>query len=206
MADVALLRELSLGEIVSRIGAMLIYAWLQGLLFATFARLMADKRPQYEGRLSPNPFVQLSVWGLAVGVLFGMGWVRPLRYDPEANRFGGLGIAVTVLAGLVAMALLVPATDLLRPLALMLPRTGGYAVLYTINQFELVTAGSVLLNLLPIPGLAAGAIWQAVRPDQGKRLGRYESIGLAAITAAIVAGLVPSLGTAVLPYVTLVGA
>ena len=42
MADVALLRELSLGEIVSRIGAMLIYAWLQGLLFATFATLIGN--------------------------------------------------------------------------------------------------------------------------------------------------------------------
>lgn len=200
-----LLRELSMGEIVSRIGAMLIYAWLQGLLLAAFARLLADRRPQYDGRLSPNPFVQLSLWGVAVGVLFAMGWVRPLRYDPKANRFGGWGVVLAVVAGLVAMALLVPAADLLRPLALMLPRTGGYAVLYTINQFQLVTAGSVLLNLLPIPGLAAGAIWQAVWPDQGKRLGRHETIGLAVVTAAIVAGLLPSLGAAVLPFISLVG-
>lgn len=195
-----------MGEIVSRIGAMLIYAWLQGLLLAALARLLADRQPQYEGRLSPNPFVQLSIWGVAVGVLFGMGWVRPLRYDATANRFGRWGIVLVVLAGLAAMALLVPAADLLRPLALMLPRTGGYAVLYTINQFQLVTAGSVVLNLLPIPGLAAGAIWQAVWPDQGKRLGRHEAIGLAVASAAIVAGLVPSLGALVLPYLSLVGA
>ena len=200
-----LLGDLSMGEIVSRIGAVIVFAWLQGLLFAGLARLMGDRRPQYDGRLSPNPFVQLSVWGLAVGVLFAMSWVRPLRYEPASNRLGGWGVVLVVLGGLAAMALLVPAADLLRPLALMLPRTGGYAVLYGINQFQLVAAGSVLLNLLPIPGLAAGAIWQAVRPDQGKRLPRYESIGLAVITAAVVAGLVPSLGAAVLPYVTLVG-
>jgi len=200
-----LLGDLSMGEIVSRIGAVIVFAWLQGLLFAGLARLMGDRRPQYDGRLSPNPFVQLSVWGLAVGVLFAMSWVRPLRYEPASNRLGGWGVVLVVLGGLAAMALLVPAADLLRPLALMLPRTGGYAVLYGINQFQLVAAGSVLLNLLPIPGLAAGAIWQAVRPDQGKRLPRYESIGLAVVTAAVVAGLVPSLGAAVLPYVTLVG-
>ncbi|MDC9823338.1 hypothetical protein PRN20_06310 [Devosia sp. ZB163] len=200
-----LLGDLSMSEIVSRIGAVIVFAWLQGLLFAGLARLMGDRRPQYDGRLSPNPFVQLSVWGLAVGVLFAMSWVRPLRYEPASNRLGGWGVVLVVLGGLAAMALLVPAADLLRPLALMLPRTGGYAVLYGINQFQLVAAGSVLLNLLPIPGLAAGAIWQAVRPDQGKRLPRYESIGLAVVTAAVVAGLVPSLGAAVLPYVTLVG-
>jgi len=200
-----LLGDLSMGEIVSRIGAVIVFAWLQGLLFAGLARLMGDRRPQYDGRLSPNPFVQLSVWGLAVGVLFAMSWVRPLRYEPAGNRLGGWGVVLVVLGGLAAMALLVPAADLLRPLALMLPRTGGYAVLYAINQFQLVTAGSVLLNLLPVPGLAGGAIWQAIRPDQGKRLPRYESIGLAVVTAAVVAGLVPSLGAAVLPYVTLVG-
>jgi hypothetical protein len=200
-----LLRDLSMSEIVSRIGAVIVFAWLQGLLLAGFARLLGDRRPQYDGRLSPNPFVQLSLWGLAVGVLFSMSWVRPLRYEPAGNRLGRWGVAVVVLAGLGAMGLLVPAADLLRPLAVMLPRTGGYAVLYFLNQFQLVTVGSVLLNLLPVPGLAAGAIWQAVRPDQGKRLGRYESLGLAAVTAAVVAGLVPSFAAALLPYVTLVG-
>ena len=195
-----------MSEIVSRIGAVLVYAWLQGLIFAALARALGDRRPQYDGRLTANPFAQVSVWGMAVGVLFAMSWVRPLRYEAAANRFGAWGVVLGVLAGLAGMALLVPLADLLRPLALMLPRTGGYAALYSINQFQLVTAGSVLLNLLPIPGLAGGAIWQALRPDQGKRLPRYESIGLAVVTAAVVAGLVPSLGAAVLPYMTLVGA
>lgn len=200
-----LLGDLTLGEIASRIGAMLVYAWLQGLLLAGIALLLGDRRPQLEGRLSPNPFAQLSVWGVAVGVLFAMGWVRPLRYDPRSNRLGGWGLLLVIILGLAAMALLIPATDLLRSLALLLPRSGGYAVLYWLNQFQLIVAGSVALNLLPIPGLVAGAIWQAVWPDQGSKLGRTEGIGLAVITAAVVAGLVPALGATVLPYLSLVG-
>lgn len=200
-----LLRDLSMSDIVSRIGAVLVYAWLQGLLLAGLARLLGDKRPQFDGRLSANPFAQLSLWGLAIGVLFAMSWVRPLRYEPASNRLGSWGVAVVVLGGLVGMALLVPAADLLRPLALLLPQSGAFVVLYVIGQFQLVTAGSVLLNLLPIPGLAAGAIWQAVRPEQGRRLPRYQSLGLAVVTAAAVAGLIPSLGAAVLPYLSLTG-
>ncbi len=42
-----------------------------------------------------------------------------------ANRFGAWGVVLGVLAGLALMALLVPLADLLRPLALMLPRTGA---------------------------------------------------------------------------------
>lgn len=201
----ALLQNLSIGEIVSRVGAVLLYAWLQGLLLAGLARLLGDRRPLHDGRLSPNPFAQLSVWGVAVGALFALSWVRPLRYDVASNRLGGWGVVLVVLAGLAIMALAVPAADLLRQLALALPRTGGYAVVYLIAQFQLITAGSVLLNLLPIPGLAAGAIWQAIRPDQGRRLGRYETIGLAVVTAAVVAGLIPNLGAAVLPFLRLAG-
>jgi len=200
-----LLGDLTLGEIASRIGAMLVFAWLQGLVLAGLARALGDRRPEFEGRLTPNPFAQLSVWGVAVGVLFTMGWVRPLHYDAGSNRLGGWGLLLVLVAGLAAMALLVPAIDLLRPLALQLPQSGGYAVLYWLSQFQLIVAGSVALNLLPIPGLAAGAIWQAVWPDQGKRLGRHEAIGLAVITAAIVAGVLPALGPVVLPYLSLIG-
>lgn len=200
-----LLGDLTLGEIASRIGAMIVFAFLQGLLLAGLALALGDKRPQHEGRLTPNPFAQLSVWGLALGVLFTMGWVRPLHYDPDRNRLGGWGLLLVIIVGLVAMALLVPAIDLLRPLALLLPRTGGYAVLYWLSQFQLIVAGSVALNLLPIPGLVAGAIWQAVWRDQGRKLGRTETMGLALVTAAIVAGLVPALGSVVLPYLSLTG-
>jgi hypothetical protein len=200
-----LLGDLTLGEIASRIGAMLVFAFLQGLLLAGLARALGDRRPELEGRLTPNPFAQLSVWGAAVGVLFTMGWVRPLHYDANSNRLGGWGLLLVLVAGLAAMALLVPAIDLLRPLALLLPRSGGYAVLYWLNQFQLIVAGSVALNLLPIPGLVAGAIWQAVWREQGRKLGRTEAMGLALVTAAVVAGVIPALGSVVLPYLSLVG-
>ncbi|HEV2518102.1 MAG TPA: hypothetical protein VGV07_22820 [Devosia sp.] len=200
-----LLGDLTLSEIASRIGAMLIFAFLQGLVLAGLARALGDRRPELEGRLSPNPFAQLSLWGMALGVLFTMGWVRPLHYDVSSNRLGGWGVLLVIVGGLGAMALLVPAIDLLRPLALLLPRSGGYAVLYWLSQLQLLVAGAVALNLLPIPGLVAGAIWQAVWPGQGRRLGRHEALGLAVVTVAVVAGLVPALGPVVLPYLSLVG-
>lgn len=197
----ALLRELSIGGIVSRIAAVLIFAALLGALLALFARLMGDKRPQYDGRLTLNPFAQLSVWGVAIGALFTLSWIRPLRYDPANNRLGPWGVTLVVLAGLAATLTLVPLADLLRPLALLLPRSGSYAALMVLNQFQAVAAGSTLLNLLPIPGLAAGALIQAFRPDIEKRLQRLEPIGLGLVIVAIVAGLLPSLGPAVLPFV-----
>ena len=198
-----LLRELSMGEIVSRLAAVLLYAGLQGLVLAGLARLLGDKRPSYDKRLTPNPFAHLSVWGALIAALFGMSWVRTLWYDAKSNRLGRWGVALVVLAGLLAMVALVPLLDLLRPLALLLPRTGGYVVLYVLEQLQMMALASAMLNLLPIPGLIGGGFLQAIWPEQERRWRKWEPFGLALVIVGIVAGFIPNLATSVLPFVTL---
>lgn len=198
-----LLRELSVGEIVSRIAAAILYAGIQGLLLAGIARLMGDRRPQYDGRLTVNPFAQVSVWGVAMAALFAMSWIRPMRFDPQQNRLGRWGLVPTVLLALAGMVALVPLIDLLRPLALLLPRTGGYAVIYVLSQLQIIAIASAALNLLPIPGLIGGAMLQAIWPGEERRLLRLEPFGLALVIVAIVAGWVPNPATILLPLVQL---
>ncbi|MBI4046370.1 MAG: hypothetical protein HY371_06095, partial [Devosia nanyangense] len=86
----ALLGALSLSEIVTRIAAVLLFASLQGCILAGLARLMGDARPFHEKRLTLNPFVQVSVWGIISATLFALSWVRPIRYEPKDMRLGGL--------------------------------------------------------------------------------------------------------------------
>lgn len=198
-----LLRELSMGEIVSRIAAVILYAGIQGLLLAAIARLMGDRRPQYDGRLTGNPFAQVSVWGVAMAALFAMSWVRPMRFDPQQNRLGRWGLVLGVVLALAAMVAMVPVIDLLRPLALMLPRTGGYAVIYVLSQLQILVLASVALNLLPIPGLIGGVLWQAIWPGEERRLLRLEPFGLALVIVGIVAGWLPNLAMMLLPWVQL---
>lgn len=198
-----LLRELSMGEIVSRIAAALLYAGIQGLLLAGLARLMGDKRPQYAGRLTGNPFAQVSVWGVVMAALFAMSWVRPMWFDAQQNRFGRWGIVLVAAMALGAIVTLVPIIDLLRPLALMLPRTGGYAVIYVLSQLQIIAIASAALNLLPIPGLIGGAVLQAIWPEQERRLLRLAPFGLALVIVAIVAGWLPNPASILLPLVQL---
>lgn len=192
-----------MGEIVSRIAAVLLYAAIQGLTLAGFARLLGDKRPQYEGRLTANPFAHISVWGTVMAALFAMSWVRSMRFDPAQNRLGRWGLISVVLQALGVVVALVPLIDLLRPLALLLPRTGGYAVLYVAGQLQIVALASVALNLLPIPGLIGGVLWQAIWPGKERRLLRLEPFGLALVIVAIVAGWLPNLANVLLPLVQL---
>ena len=195
-----LLRELSMGEIVSRLVAALLYAGIQGLLLAGFARLLGDRRPAHEGRLTPNPFVHLSVWGAMMAALFGMSWIRTVWFDAKTNRLGRWGIVLVVFLGLAGMVALVPALDLLRRAALLLPRTGGYAVLYVLGQLQSVAIASTVLNLLPVPGLIGGGVLQAIWPRSERRLRRLEPFGLALVIVAIVAGWMPNLATTLLPF------
>lgn len=192
-----------MGEIVSRIAAVLLYAGIQGLLLAGMARLFGDKRPQYEGRLTANPFAQVSVWGAVMAALFAMSWVRPMRFDPAQNRLGRWGLVLVGVLALAVMVAVVPIVDLLRPLALMLPRTGGYAVIYVLTQLQILVMTSVALNVLPIPGLIGGVIWQAIWPGAERRLMRLEPFGLALVIVGIVAGWLPNVAGALLPLVQL---
>lgn len=189
--------------ILSRIAAVLIYAALHGAALALLAKFLGDRRPQQEGRLPPNPFTQISVWGVAIGALFAMSWVRPIHFNASAIRFRVGGIVLVVVAASLFLMLLVPLADLLRGFALLLPASGSYAVLLVLAQLQLIAAGSAILNLLPIPGLAMGAIYPALWPDREKRVLRYEPIGLALVIAALAAGFVPNFGALLLPHLSL---
>lgn len=182
-----ILRELSVGGIVSRLAAVLLYAAVQGAILAALARLLGDRRPQHEGRLTLNPFVQVSAWGAAVAALFAVSWVRSIWYDAAANRLGRWGVALVTVAGLALMLAFLPLAQGLQRLALLLPPTGATAVVLVFEQFKTITASAIVLNCLPVPGLVGGGLLQALWPGEERRLRQAEPICLAVIIALIVA-------------------
>lgn len=182
---------------------MLFFSAVLGCLMAILARILGDRRPQYDGRLTANPFSHVAVPGALLAAIFGMGWIRTMRFDREQNRWGWVGVLFVPLAAILLTILTIPITDILRNLAVnTLPPTGAYAVIHTLIQYQQVTLASCVLNLLPLPGLACGAIWSAFRPDREKRIIRFEPIALGILAAAIVAGLVTNPTPALLPYLS----
>ncbi|KKB80606.1 hypothetical protein VW29_16470 [Devosia limi DSM 17137] len=198
------LNNLTMEEIVTRVVALLIFAALQGAILAGLARAMGDSRPRHDGRLTLNPFPHLAVLGLAMAVLFRMGWIRPLRYDVNSNRLGRWGLVVIALGGPLLMLSAIPLADLLAPLVqASLPRTAGYVVLYSLQQFQIVCAGSVLLNLLPLPGLIGGTLLEAIWPSAEKRLQKAEPVVLVGLCVLLVLGWVPDFSPVLLDWLRL---
>ncbi|WP_011582205.1 MULTISPECIES: hypothetical protein [Chelativorans] len=199
----SLLRDLTIGALVSRLIAMLLLAALLGGLMALLAWLSGDRRPQFEGRLTLNPFAHLAVGGTLVAAVFGMGWIRPMRFNTATNRLGAVGTMLTPVAALILVALTIPLVDSLRSLAVsVLPRTTGYAVIYALSQYQQIALGSCLLNLVPIPGLACGAIWTVLWPNRERRIALFEPVALGVLAAGIVAGLISSPARLLMPYLS----
>ncbi|NGP19431.1 zinc metalloprotease [Devosia aurantiaca] len=182
-----ILGELSIGGIVSRLAAVLLYAALQGAILAALAWIMKDHRPQHDGKLTLNPFVHVTAWGAAMAALFGVSWIRSIWYEPRTNRLGRWGVVLVVILGLALILAVMPAVDLVRRAALLLPPTGASAALLVLAQLQAIILSSTLLNALPIPGLVAGGMLQAIWPDAERRLRRAEPIFIGLVIVAIVA-------------------
>src|SRR5690606_24223315 len=114
---------LSLAQILVRIAAFAIIIGVHGLVLAGLARLLGDRGPAHDGRLTVNPLVHLDLIGLVVALASRTGWIKPIDMDPAAMRLGRAGLVLcavgalvaTVVFGLIMLRLRGPAITVLGP-------------------------------------------------------------------------------------------
>jgi Zn-dependent protease len=186
----SLLNDLTLSQLLTRLVAFLIVTALHGFVLAGMAALLGDQGPRYNGRLTLNPVANLSMLGLVMTVLFNLGWIMPMRINPEKLRFGRLGLVICLVAGLLAVLVLVPLLWPLRSLVVTaLPRTAGLTALVVIGNIQDVAMWFVAFNVLPIPPLAGALLVSAIWPPAGPAMARHSRFIEAAMVVAVVVGL-----------------
>jgi Zn-dependent protease len=160
-------------QLVLRLCALLFIAGVHGAAVAGTAVALGDPGPRHDGRLSLNPFAQLDILGSICGVLFSVGWIRPIAIDPMELRGGRAGLPLIVIAAAGATLLSALALRLARPMLLpLLPDTASavaFALIETTGQLSLWFA---LCNLLPLPCLTGGHLLTAVVPQWRNALWR----------------------------------
>lgn len=174
MFDLQAISALSGQTLLLRLVAALLIAAMHGSATALVAGWMGDRGPQYDGRLSLNPFIQLDAFGLISQILFRIGWSKPAGVDPAALKGGRWGLAAVILGGLLGVLALGMAGWWLRPVAVGLLGGGSEAVVLS-GFLEILAEMSVwfaLANLVPLPPFAAGAIWSGLASDWDERLRR----------------------------------
>jgi Zn-dependent protease len=130
---------------------------------AWMATRLGDPTAKLSGRLTLNPIAHLDLWGTITLYIIGLGWGRPVPYNPNFVRRGVWGEALVALAG--------PVSNVLTAAIFALPDRLS-AIIYGIHPtgplfqfFSMVVLINVVLaifNLFPIPPLDGSKILRLV--------------------------------------------
>jgi Zn-dependent protease len=179
--------DLTLQQLVLHLIAYGFIAAVHGLAVSGAAVAMGDQGPRYDGRLRVNPIAHLDIIGTASGVLFSIGWIRPIAIDPFELRFGRIGLAIVVAAGAAATLVSAMALRLVRPFLLpLLPDTASATTFALIEVIGELSAWFGLANILPLPPLTGAHLLAVAAPAYHKviaKIAPYAGVAIALVAA-----------------------
>lgn len=184
--------ELSLQQVLIRGGACLIILAVHGFALAGLARVMGDRGPQFDGRLTLNPFSHLDIIGAVTLIVGQLGWVQPMVLDPAAMRHGRLGVVACVALSLaVTLAVTFALLALRIPVLQVMPTEVVPTVIAMLNDTAETCVWFAAFNLLPIPPLTGAGLIGAAVPRLAKMpaaVRLYAGLALGALVLLGVAG------------------
>lgn len=185
----ALLNDLTISQLLSRLVAFLLVTAIHGFALAGLARLLGDQGPRYNGRFTLNPVPNMAMLGLVMALLFRIGWILPMRIDPAKLRFGRWGLVICIVGSLLAVLVVIPVLIPLRPLAVIwLPRTTALAVLTIFDTIQDLAIWFVAFNVIPVPPLTAGLLFSAIKPSLTAAIWRRSKVLEVVMLALVVVG------------------
>ncbi len=178
--------DLSFWQILMRFLAAVVIFSCHGAALALVARALGDRGPQYDGRLTLNPFSHVEPFGTFGAVAGRMGWIRPMQIDAAELRFGRAGLIVCMLAALgLTLALAYLAIALRPAIFAVWPAESSIQAAAWIGVFAELSVWFVVFNLLPFPPLTGGLLLAALLPDLHRRLMAHVHWIAVAIAAAL---------------------
>jgi Zn-dependent protease len=186
--------DLTLQQVVLRIGAVLLIASLHGFAVAATACAMGDAGPRYDGRLGLSPLRHVDPIGGLLVVLFTVGWIRPVAVDPGRLRPGRVGLLVVVIGASCATLGLGLLLRMVRPIVLnMLPDTAAATFFVFVETVGQLCISFTLFNLLPLPPLTGAHLLVAVLPRKRDALRRSQPYLAVLLALLIATGMVARL-------------
>jgi Zn-dependent protease len=185
------LADFTLQQIVLRFFALVLIVGVHGVVVTAMACALGDQGPRYDGRLKLSPLAHVDLLGFVSGVLFSVGWIKPIAIDPAALRVGRIGLVIIVAVAAIAVLAFAVALQLLRPLLLPFladtPSTLAFGLIETIGQLGIWFA---LINLFPVPPLTGSHLLTVLTPAAGEFIRRYHIYFALALTALAATGIV----------------
>lgn len=157
-------------QFVSIILAFVISITIHEFAHAYAATLLGDPTPRDQGRVTLNPIAHLDPIGFLFLIFialtgFGLGWGKPVAFNPYRIRWSKRGVALVAAAG--------PISNVILALFLAVPRrvftTGFHNLPPNAQTFvtTLITLNLALaaFNLVPLPPLDGLKILTGILPD-----------------------------------------
>ena len=138
---------------------------------------LGDPTAKRQHRLSLNPLRHIDWFGLAMMVVAGFGWAKPVPVNPNYFKNPKRGMALTALAGPVSNFLL--ALVLLLGVRIFWVSAAGSTWMMFLVETAILSIGLGVFNLIPVPPLDGSKVLFAVLPDRAYDFVlRYERIGV----------------------------
>lgn len=158
--------DLSAQQIFYRVFAAVVAVTLHGFVMVVLARLLGDRGPQYDGRLTLNPFRHIDPVGMLCAVLVLFGWSRPPKIDIAELKLGRWAVVILIVGSIAALLAFAAGLWAIRPLAfsLMPSSSTSYVAVGLLETTARMAVFMAVLNLIPLPPLTAGFLVLAAAP------------------------------------------
>ena len=165
----AILLIIRLPEYGARMLILLVAFPIHELAHALTAYRLGDATPKYDGRLTLNPFAHLDLFGSILILIAGLGWAKPVRFNPGSLRVEPrLGAMIVAAAGPISnlvLALLLAMlwnalTPFLRVSGIAIP--GQFWVLF--SSFVFINVALFFFNLIPLAPLDGFTVLRGLLP------------------------------------------
>lgn len=154
---------------------ILFFAWVVAIVIAisvhefshaACAYWLGDPTAKYEGRLTLNPLAHLDLWGTLLLLFVGVGWGKPVPFNPYNLKNQRYGPALVALAGPASNLVLVVVFSLILRFIYPLTGLGMENALYSLLALLIfINAILMVFNLIPIPPLDGSKLLMAVLPS-----------------------------------------
>jgi Zn-dependent protease len=139
------------------------------LAHAWTAYRLGDATPKYDGRLTLNPFAHLDLFGSLLIMLAGLGWAKPVRFNPAALRMEPrLGSMVVAAAGPISNLILALGAALvwnsLSPIFRVIGISTEGSLASLVGFFVLINVALFFFNLIPLAPLDGFTVLRGLLP------------------------------------------
>lgn len=162
---------LALPQYGARILILLIAFPIHELAHALTAYRLGDPTPKYDGRLTLNPFAHLDLIGSLFIMMMGLGWAKPVRFNPGALRMDPrTGAMIVAAAGPISNLVLGFLLAMVWNAVVPFLTVAGIAIPSQLAElftfFILINIGLFFFNLIPLAPLDGFTVLRGVLPNE----------------------------------------